>query len=130
MSSDPVCPCGAGAPEAACCGPIIAGAAAPTAVALMRSRYAAYVRGAIDHVVGTHDPRTRAQLDAEAAAKWSRETQWLGLEIIATDRGGEPTTKAPSSSSLVASRAAYRSRSASDPRSGGATAAGAMSTAR
>jgi len=55
----------------------------------MRSRYAAYVRGAIDHVVETHDPETRAAVDRDAVTKWSRDTAWLGLEIVATERGGE-----------------------------------------
>ncbi len=82
------CPCGSGADEGACCGPIIAGAAAPTAVALMRSRYTAYVRGAIEHVVATHDPVSRASLDVPGATAWSRETAWAGLEIVATEQGG------------------------------------------
>jgi SEC-C motif-containing protein len=56
----------------------------------MRSRYVAYTRGAIDHVMDTHDPSTRAGVDRAAAARWSRETQWLGLEIVATERGGAP----------------------------------------
>jgi SEC-C motif-containing protein len=83
------CPCGSGAPEAACCGPILGGVPAPTALALMRSRYTAYVRGAIDHVVETHDPVLRAGLDRDAIVRWSRDTRWLGLEIVATERGGE-----------------------------------------
>jgi SEC-C motif-containing protein len=53
----------------------------------MRSRYTAYVRGAMDHVIGSHDPATRDQLDATAAKRWSAETDWLGLEILATARG-------------------------------------------
>ena len=81
------CPCGSGVAETSCCGPIIAGAPAPTAEALMRSRYTAYVRGAMDHVIGTHDPATRDQHDAAAAKRWSAETDWLGLEILATERG-------------------------------------------
>jgi SEC-C motif-containing protein len=69
---------------------VLAGAPAPTALALMRSRYAAYVRGAIDHLLATHDPATRASVDRDAVARWSKDTQWLGLEIVATERGGEP----------------------------------------
>lgn len=88
MSGAP-CPCGSGVAEAACCGPILAGLPAPTALALMRSRYTAYVRGAIDHVVATHDAATRGTLDVEAARRWSRETTWLGLEIVGTEHGGE-----------------------------------------
>ena len=55
----------------------------------MRSRYTAYVRGAIDYVVSTHDAATRATIDTEAVARWSRDTLWLGLEIIGTERGTE-----------------------------------------
>jgi SEC-C motif-containing protein len=40
-------------PEAACCGRYHRGERAPTAVALMRSRYTAYVRGEIDYLVDT-----------------------------------------------------------------------------
>jgi SEC-C motif-containing protein len=84
-----MCPCGSGAAESACCAPIIAGAPAPTALALMRSRYTAYVRGAIDHIVATHDPKNRHEVDRDAAAKWSRETEWQGLTIRHTRAGGE-----------------------------------------
>jgi SEC-C motif-containing protein len=62
---------------------------APTALALMRSRYTAYVRGAIDHVVDTHDAATRSQIDRAGAERWSRDTEWGGLDIVATERGGE-----------------------------------------
>ena len=84
------CACGSGRPAAACCDPVLDGAPAPTALALMRSRYTAYVRGAVDYLVATHDPATRASVDRDAVAAWSRDTQWLGLEIVATARGGEP----------------------------------------
>jgi SEC-C motif domain protein len=84
----PPCPCGSGEPESACCGPILAGAPASTALALMRSRYTAYVRGEIDHVVATHAAETRGEIDRDAAARWSRDTRWLGLEIVATQTGG------------------------------------------
>ncbi len=88
MTDDVPCPCGSGAAERACCGPIVAGAAAPTALALMRSRYTAYVRGAIDHVVATHAAETRGAIDVAGATRWSADTRWLGLEIVATERGG------------------------------------------
>ena len=51
----------------------------------MRSRYTAYVRGAIDYLIETHDPATRAGLDRGGIAAWSRETKWRGLEIVATE---------------------------------------------
>lgn len=65
------------------------GVPAPTALALMRSRYAAFVRGAIDYLIETHDAATRGSVDRGALAKWSRDTLWMGLEIVATERGGE-----------------------------------------
>jgi SEC-C motif-containing protein len=55
----------------------------------MRSRYTAYVRGAVDYLVDTHAAQTRGELDRAAIAAWSRATQWLGLEIVATSAGGE-----------------------------------------
>ena len=82
------CACGSGVPEAACCGPLLAGAPAPTALALMRSRYSAYVKGTIDYIFETHDPASREELDREASEQWSRESEWLGLEILGTRRGG------------------------------------------
>jgi SEC-C motif-containing protein len=87
--SDGDCPCGTGRPLARCCGPFHEGAPAPTALALMRSRYTAYVRGAIDYLVETQAPETRAGLDRAAIERWSRETRWQGLEIVATEHGGE-----------------------------------------
>jgi SEC-C motif-containing protein len=67
---------------------LLAGAPAPTALALMRSRYTAYVVGAIDYVVATHDAATRDQVDRAASEAWSRETLWQGLEILDTEAGG------------------------------------------
>lgn len=55
----------------------------------MRSRYAAFVRGAIDYLIDTHDASTRKAVDRPSLAAWSRDTVWRGLEIIATERGGE-----------------------------------------
>ena len=92
MSDGDACPCGSGVVYAGCCGPILDGMPAPTAEALMRSRYTAYVKGAIDHVIATHDAATRGQVDREGAEQWSRETEWAGLEILATARGGEADT--------------------------------------
>ncbi len=57
-AGDP-CPCGSGAVFGACCEPIHDGAPAPTAEALMRSRYSAFVVGDEDHIFRTWHPRTR-----------------------------------------------------------------------
>ncbi len=53
----------------------------------MRSRYTAYVRGVMAHIVGTHAAETRASIDVPAATRWSADTLWMGLEIVATERG-------------------------------------------
>ncbi len=90
--SDATCPCGAAADYAACCGRFHAGSPAPTALELMRSRYAAYVLGLIDYLVETHDPSTRGSLDVAAASAWSRNTQWAGLQIVASSAGAATDT--------------------------------------
>lgn len=54
----------------------------------MRSRYTAYVRGAIDYLIDTHDPSTRGEVDRDGITRWSHQTEWLGLEILETARGG------------------------------------------
>ena len=89
MAKQAACPCGSGDLEVACCGPYLDGVPAPTALALMRSRYTAYVRGAVDYLVDTHDASTRKATDRKAIAQWSRDTGWLGLEIVATEKGSE-----------------------------------------
>lgn len=82
-----MCPCGSGQPEATCCGRFLAGTPAPTALALMRSRYTAYVRGAVEYLLATHDPQTRGSVDVKAVTRWSKQTLWLGLEIVDTQAG-------------------------------------------
>jgi SEC-C motif-containing protein len=54
----------------------------------MRSRYTAYLRGAIDYLIETHDVSTRREVDRAEIIRWSRQTEWLGLEILETVRGG------------------------------------------
>jgi SEC-C motif-containing protein len=84
------CPCGSGAPEATCCGPLLAGERrAATALALMRSRYAAYVRGNVAYLIATHAAESRTGLEQKEIEKFTRTTLWLGLEIVTTVAGGE-----------------------------------------
>ncbi len=74
-----LCPCGSSQPYAACCARYIEGhAAAPTAEALMRSRYTAYVLLKEEYLLATWHPSTRPNslgLADEASAKWT------GLEV-------------------------------------------------
>ena len=83
MSFDP-CPCRTTAPHplayADCCGRYHAGPLhlqAPTAEALMRSRYSAFVRRDLPYLLATWFPGTRpASLEPEPPG-----LRWLGLDV-------------------------------------------------
>lgn len=84
------CPCGSGKEYASCCEPVISGAqAAPTAEALMRSRYAAYVEKEIGWLGESLAPESRKDHDEKAVREWSEKAEWLGLEIGEVEGGGE-----------------------------------------
>ena len=55
----------------------------------MRSRYSAYVAHNVDHIVNSHDPDNRGDVDREHTEKWATEATWHGLEIVSTERGTE-----------------------------------------
>jgi SEC-C motif-containing protein len=83
------CPCGSGQTYAACCRPLIEeGQPAPTAEALMRARYTAHVKGAVDFVEDSTHPRKRGAVNRDQVLEWSKTAEWLGLEIMATEAGG------------------------------------------
>ncbi|EAU54404.1 YchJ family protein [Mariprofundus ferrooxydans] len=71
-----LCPCGSGSLFAGCCEPIILGAAAPSAEALMRSRYSAYTLGRWDYLRESWHPDTRPSRVSPTGC------QWLGLTIV------------------------------------------------
>lgn len=83
MTGASPCPCGGG-PYADCCEPFHEGRAeAPTAEALMRSRYSAFALGLGDYLWRTWHPRTRPErvsLD---------DTVWTRLEILDVVDGAE-----------------------------------------
>lgn len=84
------CPCGSTKEYAQCCEVFIKGKAkAPTAEALMRSRYSAFAVGELDYVQKTHHPDTRAELDMDGVKSWALNSTWQGLEILATEAGGQ-----------------------------------------
>lgn len=66
------CPCGSGKAYADCCGRYIEeDQPAPTAEALMRSRYTAYALRNASYLLATWHPQTRpATLEPDAAIKW------------------------------------------------------------
>jgi SEC-C motif-containing protein len=82
------CPCNSGKDYSQCCQPYLDGATTPlTAEALMRSRYTAYARRRIEYLGETHDPRTRRTFDPARAREWAEGSEWLGLEVLATEGG-------------------------------------------
>ena len=78
------CPCESARIYEECCGPFLAGMAAPTAEALMRSRYTAYVREDSEYLSKTWHPDHRP-VDVEAGSG----QKWLGLKIKRTEAGTE-----------------------------------------
>ena len=84
-----LCACGSGLNYAECCEPYISGQKnAPTAEALMRSRYTAYVVHAIDYIITTCLDEGKDRIDHKQTKEWSEKSQWLGLKILSTDKGG------------------------------------------
>lgn len=81
--TDQRCPCGTGKPFAFCCEPFIERVRnAPTAEKLMRSRYTAFVLGAIDYLVDTTAPEKRNLIDRAIIAEQVQCTTWTGLTIL------------------------------------------------
>ena len=81
------CPCGSGQAADACCRPLIAGEPAATAEALMRARYTAYTLVETDFLRESLHPEHRQEHDEEGVRAWAADSQWHGLEIIATEDG-------------------------------------------
>ena len=80
----PPCPCGSDTDYTSCCQPLhLRHILPPTAEALMRSRYSAYVLHLIDYIIATTVPAQQTFLDAAELMQWSSETEWLGLNVIA-----------------------------------------------
>lgn len=86
-----VCPCGGfpdvGTSYGQCCGRFHGGEAAPTAEALMRSRYAAFAVGDEDYLLRTWHPSSRP-----AALRLEPRHAWVGLEVLDVDGGGPDET--------------------------------------
>jgi len=77
------CPCGLGDDYESCCGRLHAGALAPTAESLMRSRYSAFAVGDAGYLLRTWHPSGRPQtLSLDPALRWTR------LAVLETRDGG------------------------------------------
>jgi SEC-C motif domain protein len=96
MPLSPHCPCGSNHLYPDCCEPYLSGKAlAPTAEALMRSRYTAYSQSQVDYLINTLHPKSRQKDDDLRAVVDHRRlirqnhqlTQWIGLTILKTHKG-------------------------------------------
>lgn len=88
------CACGSEKSYSDCCEPYIKGTKpAPTAEALMRSRYTAFAKGEMDYIYNTHHESTRKELDMDGVKSWALNSEWLGLEIRETSKGSEKDTE-------------------------------------
>lgn len=72
---------------AECCQPYHAGLPAPTAEALMRSRYSAFVREDVDYLRATWAPATRPP-----HITFIRGRVWLRLQVLAVQTEGDRAT--------------------------------------
>ncbi len=87
-----LCLCGSQKPFRRCCDPYLAGEAlAPTAEALMRSRYSAFCQSNFDYLVATRkfsleSPTAQAE-EREALARTAKNIRWMNLTVVATQKG-------------------------------------------
>ena len=78
-----ICYCGNHLPFENCCQPYIKGLTkAPTAEALMRSRYSAYATGDADYLIATTHISTRKLHQKKDIMAWSQSNHWCRLEIL------------------------------------------------
>lgn len=87
------CPCHSGKMYADCCQPLHSGALPENALALMRSRYAAYALKLSDYIVLTTHPKSalyerNKDLWKAAIQRFAANTQFEGLEIHACQENG------------------------------------------
>jgi SEC-C motif-containing protein len=90
--TDLSCPCHSGKLYSACCEPYHHGTAPETALALMRSRYAAYALGLVDYIINTtrfSEPDKAPPIDQwrQSILEFSTSTDFLGLKIHSHTEG-------------------------------------------
>ncbi len=85
MNNSAFCFCGSAIPFQDCCGKYITGIEkAPTALALMKSRYSAYATQQADYLLNsTHISQRKYYSEAEIL-HWATVNEWQKLEIISS----------------------------------------------
>ncbi len=83
------CYCGSKINYSLCCEPFILRKNQPShPVALMRSRYTAFILKDIDYLWSTHDPETVHNLDLDANKNWAISVQFTKLEVLKSQTMG------------------------------------------
>src|SRR5690242_11352295 len=83
-----LCSCGSQINLENCCLPLIEGKKqALTAEELLRARYTAFTRGAVDFILSSHHPRTRNEVKREEIEDWATNSEWIGLKIVQKEAG-------------------------------------------
>jgi SEC-C motif-containing protein len=54
----------------------------------MRARYSAYVNEAVKFILDTTHPDQRNQYTEDGIRRWARNSEWRGLTILETEKGG------------------------------------------
>ena len=94
MSDTNICPCGSKINLNQCCLPIIQGQRKPgTAVELLRARYTAFTQGAVEFILSSHHSRTVDEIKKDEIEDWSKNSEWLGLNIVQVEGGKESDTQ-------------------------------------
>ena len=93
MKREESCPCHSGKTYGECCAPILEdGVKAPTAEALMRARYSAYVVGNVEFLKTSVIDEAQKEFDYNVSQAWSQSSTWHGLEILRVEKGGPDDT--------------------------------------
>ncbi|MFH2065856.1 MAG: YchJ family protein [Pseudomonadota bacterium] len=88
------CPCGMEKPYEECCGPFVKGEALPqTPEALMRSRYSAFTKVEVGYILNTVHPDKREQHHEKTIQNWAKNSEWIDLKILNTEKGGPEDTE-------------------------------------
>lgn len=83
MNNAAFCFCGSAIPFQECCGKYINGTQkAPTALALMKSRYSAYATHQADYLLDTTHSSQRQYYSKKEILNWATANKWQKLEII------------------------------------------------
>ncbi len=89
ISDSPLCPCNSGLTLQSCCQPLHQGQrSAPTAVALMRSRFSAYATQQFSYLHHTWAQSSQTP-SLQELSQSSNRTEWVGLVIHSTELGKE-----------------------------------------